>query len=583
MFVLSATKVLLSVDQSEVVTSGSVNVNQVQFIFDEAWDGLDKTAVFQAADDSESVILDETGVCNIPWEVLENPRRTLYAGVYGTKDGSVVLPTVWASLGTIKQGTTTPGGDVPPTPDVYSQILSLANEAKEISQEALTTAEDAKEGASGSAAAAQESAEAAEKAANEAADAKADVDAALEDAQDAATGAAASAQTAATAATNAEAAKTAVENMTVSAETLEAGQDVTVEKTENEDGSVNLEFGIPQGPPGQDGVQIDDTTVNTTDAWSSKKILDTLCPPLSVSGNPVVCYPVEGYPLSVNVEWTPTQEGTGDPSPDNVRAIVGRESVSVTRCKENMVGADSETVNFGAYRGIELIGIRASLCLQLTLKDGKTLPDNISFGFVHTYWKVNKYQTWAAWAINSANSDTVVSPVYSAKDDRDSHFSLSCYPNTEETWTTIFDAFDIMLTVGTRNETPPAYQPYTGTTQTITLPRTIYGGNAKNDGSGEETWGHIASYNGETLPGEWISNRDVYADGTTPTIGAEVAYKLATPNPITITPFSLPALAGTNTVYTDADTVEVEGRADPNHTIDALNQRIAALENKEVT
>lgn len=35
---------------------------------------------------------------------------------------------------------------------------------------------------------------------------------------------------------------------------------------------------------------IDDTTVGT-DAWSSKHIIDTLCPPLEETGNPVVCYP----------------------------------------------------------------------------------------------------------------------------------------------------------------------------------------------------------------------------------------------------------------------------------------------------
>lgn len=41
------------------------------------------------------------------------------------------------------------------------------------------------------------------------------------------------------------------------------------------------------------------------------------------------------------------------------------------------------------------------------------------------------------------------------------------------------------------------------------------------------TWVEIASYNGETLPGEWMSSMDVYAPGTTPTIGAQVAYKIA--------------------------------------------------------
>lgn len=38
---------------------------------------------------------------------------------------------------------------------------------------------------------------------------------------------------------------------------------------------------------------------------------------------------------------------------------------------------------------------------------------------------------------------------------------------------------------------------------------------------------HIASYNGETLPGHWQSDRDIYIEGTTPQIGAEVVYRLA--------------------------------------------------------
>ena len=41
-----------------------------------------------------------------------------------------------------------------------------------------------------------------------------------------------------------------------------------------------------------------------------------------------------------------------------------------------------------------------------------------------------------------------------------------------------------------------------------------------------EMTGHIASYNGETLPSYWQSDRDVYAEGTTPSTGAEVIYQL---------------------------------------------------------
>ena len=38
--------------------------------------------------------------------------------------------------------------------------------------------------------------------------------------------------------------------------------------------------------------KIDDTAITTTSPWSSKNIVDMLCPPLEESGNPVVCYPV---------------------------------------------------------------------------------------------------------------------------------------------------------------------------------------------------------------------------------------------------------------------------------------------------
>ena len=56
------------------------------------------------------------------------------AGVYGTKNGTVVLPTIWATLGTIKEGASPGENTQPPTPDVYSQILAAASKAEEIAQ-----------------------------------------------------------------------------------------------------------------------------------------------------------------------------------------------------------------------------------------------------------------------------------------------------------------------------------------------------------------------------------------------------------------------------------------------------------------
>lgn len=134
MILLSASKNFLSCTSRELLTSGSVNVNEVQFQFSPDWDGLNRTAVFQVGDDATSIILDSDNKCFIPWEALQTPRRTLYVGVYGTKNGDIVLPTIWASLGEIKCGTTHGEEPEPPTPDLYDQILNIAKNAESIAQ-----------------------------------------------------------------------------------------------------------------------------------------------------------------------------------------------------------------------------------------------------------------------------------------------------------------------------------------------------------------------------------------------------------------------------------------------------------------
>lgn len=118
MFILRAQKNMLSVLQRESVTSGSINVYDAAFEFSEAWDGLDRTAVFRAGSVSRIQPLDEAGRCPIPWEVLERPGVWLYAGVYGTLDEKIVLPTIWTSLGIILEGVETGGKPSrPPGPD----------------------------------------------------------------------------------------------------------------------------------------------------------------------------------------------------------------------------------------------------------------------------------------------------------------------------------------------------------------------------------------------------------------------------------------------------------------------------------
>lgn len=67
---------------------------------------------------------------------------------------------------------------------------------------------------------------------------------------------------------------------------------------------------------------------------------------------------------------------------------------------------------------------------------------------------------------------------------------------------------------------------------------------------------------------------DLYAAGTP----VQVAYKLAEPVPFTATGAQpIPALAGVNTVLTDADAVEVTGRADPIKRITDLEAAVASI------
>jgi len=98
---------------------------------------------------------------------------------------------------------------------------------------------------------------------------------------------------------------------------------------------------------------------------------------------------------------------------------------------------------------------------------------------------------------------------------------------------------------------------------TIDLNGTVYGGTLDVlTGVLTVDSAFIASYNGETLPSTWISDRDVYAAGTTPTTGAQVCYKLATPQTVQLTANEIKTILGHNNIWNDCGDTTVEYRAD---------------------
>lgn len=129
MFILYAEKSRLTLLQREPVTSGSVNVYPVRVQFSDDWEGLERTAVFQAGCVSRSVPLDSGGEASVPWEVLTQPGFHLLAGVQGRAGEKTVLPTIWVDLGPVLEGAVDGGPALPPTSDLWRQELDKKGDA----------------------------------------------------------------------------------------------------------------------------------------------------------------------------------------------------------------------------------------------------------------------------------------------------------------------------------------------------------------------------------------------------------------------------------------------------------------------
>lgn len=389
----------------------------------------------------------------------------------------------------------------------------------------------------------------------------------------------------------------------------------------------------PAGADGKDGLnapQIDDTAVTNSAPWSSKHIVDMLCPPMEETGNPVTCYPVAGYPLGCKVSWEPTQEGTGDPSPENVRPIKGRDSVTVERCGENLLKFSKQSFKFTQYSGPYEVNLKAGsyyLSCGNVAHEGEKNPV-IAF----TDEKLIEHYSLTHGTKRSIRLNRDCTLIYLYANNYDFNGSAGLSATIE----------NLMLVAGS---TPPtAYSPYTGQTATLALPHTIYGGTVDAvTGEGQETWKLLTldgteSWAAYILPGNkgnrWylrqsqvpsdgrktVTARSSHYNGMTGTqtyngaVGVsaydsavqiydsdrafisiadwkaylaaqyaastpvQVCYKLAEPIPFTATgPQPIPALSGVNTVITDADSVAVTGRADPIKRITDLEDAVASM------
>ena len=263
---------------------------------------------------------------------------------------------------------------------------------------------------------------------------------------------------------------------------------------------------------------IDDTKVGTA-AWSSKNILDKLCPAFSVEGAVAVCDPVEGYPLEVISTIEPRESGT-------------YESISLTRCGKNLFSGGRE-ISFTASKTITL---------------EKPIPAGTYFISMGSYTGSGEYQP----VIIPQYADGTDMPGYlQVRYDSNGKVINPTKPITKvRIWSNGYSAssskdvsctlHDIQIEAGSV-ATP--YEPYQG--QTLTADFT----NAPEmEDKGDYNWNTGLLHNGAS---SYLHN---------PETGAFMLLNDESEASAIIR--NIPALPGTNAFYSDCGDTQVKGRAD---------------------
>lgn len=356
-----------------------------------------------------------------------------------------------------------------------------------------------------------------------------------------------------------------------------------------------------RGANGADAPQIDDNAVSANTPWSSQRIVNTLCQEVTASGNPVACTPVKDSPLGIKVSWEPTQAGSGTPSPTNIRPITGRESVTLNRYGKNMLDMSRVKISEPAY-GL----IVASDGDIITINGTATHTGTLSFEILRVGQpELNGTNV----KIQAFCSKGVISGIYGLRTKSESAIAVIMHL-VEGT------SYDVVFRVTVSAETLTEYVPYdsNSTSQTLTLSSTIYGGSVDvATATGEETW-QLLPLDGNTVkfassaagdywnlpagsapgivyggpestlcshfhqvfsgnPNGFLYTKPERFTGTFDTIDAlnayisaqyaagtpvTIAYKLAAPTHYQVTGIGeVTALAGVNTISTDADQVTV--------------------------
>ena len=227
------------------------------------------------------------------------------------------------------------------------------------------------------------------------------------------------------------------------------------------------------------------------------------------SGNPVVLPEYKSL-IKLKITFSPKQAGTGDPTPENVRPISGYDSVTVTQSKDEAQVKQitltlPETIYGGTVDAVTGVGEKAWECIDF---DGT--------------------ERWFTWGPNSG-ADGVTGFYHYRSIDGD--------PLEPRMISSIL-----------------LFNP------------SAYGGTKVGCAFGD--LGDVNSYiifsisnsilsdvsSNQAAIDSWKSYLSAQASAGTP---VQVAYKLATPEPLNITKISIPSLKGENTFFTNGENMDI--------------------------
>lgn len=271
---------------------------------------------------------------------------------------------------------------------------------------------------------------------------------------------------------------------------------------------------------------------------------------------------------ALTVYLMPIQAGSGDPGPSNVRPLTGRTGATVTRLGKNLANiADNSYTSSGVV---------------FTVSGGAVRMTGRSTGTINRTIGTVRLSAGVTYAISGSRSSGIANKDILRIDLRaaggsviasgDSYSGFAYTPAADVT-----AQVNIRLASGRTidatlypqveaGRTATDFEPYAPTSWAVDWSGeagTVYGGALDVTRGLLSVCPYYAAYAGEPLAGPWVSSRDVYAPGTTPTAGAQVVDLGGATTDYQLSPVEVLTLMGANTFSADAGDLSLIYRADP--------------------